>query len=95
MGGLVEESLFLAGNRVLRADVERHVAAVRKLPGVQVGRGVVDAVFHVAAPFEHQRPEPFAAQFFGRPAAADARADHNGVVSGGFGRVDCKVCHEE
>ena len=37
-------------------------------------------MLHVAAAFEHEGLEPLLGQLFGRPAAADARSDDDGVV---------------
>ena len=37
-------------------------------------------MLHVAAALEHERPEPLLGQLLGRPPAADARSDDDGVV---------------
>jgi len=48
--------------------------------GVFCGGGVVFEVFDRAAPFEEERVEAVFAEFFCRPAAADAGADDDRVV---------------
>jgi hypothetical protein len=78
-GGLLE-GVAATHHGIFGLHVEGKPAAVREVPGVFGGSGIILDVLHVPAAFEHQRFEAFFAKFLGRPAAADARADHNGIV---------------
>ena len=50
-----------------------------KFPRVFVGGWVVGDVSYVASAFEYERTQTFASQFFGSPAAANSRANDDGI----------------
>ena len=57
----------------------RDFGAALKLPALLHRRRVV-AMFHIAAPFEHEGLQAFFAQLLRGPTAADTRADDNRIV---------------
>ena len=77
----------------------RDLGAALKSPALRHRRRVV-AMFHIAAPFEHEGLQAFFAQLLRGPTAADTRADDNRIVgvlfracalNGGHGKIYCRV----
>ena len=67
----------------VRPDVLARVqAGMFHVPGMQAGGGVIPAVPHIAPALQQQGPQALLAQFLGGPPAADAGADHDGIVRG-------------
>src|SRR5690606_6858906 len=55
-------------------------ASIRKLPGLLVLGDIIGTVRERSAAVEHERLQPFLAEFFRRPAPGDPGADDDGVI---------------
>ena len=75
MGGVAGAVLFLLPGEL----GAREASAPRELPALHHGGRIV-GMLHVPAALEDERPQPLFGQLLGRPAAADARPDDDGVI---------------
>ena len=73
------EGVAFFGDGIRGDDVAGQLAAMREIPRVFQGRGIIVAVFHVAAALEDERAQAAFTEFLRRPTAADARADDDSV----------------
>src|SRR6476469_2010959 len=69
----------LADERIFLDDLARKRAALRKLPRIEIHRGVVLDVDYVAPALEDEGLESLLAQLLRRPATGDSRSDNDGV----------------
>src|SRR6185312_108935 len=77
--GIIGRVKILGRHRVVFNLLNGIIQSVGELPGRGKGRGIIFNMHHVPASFYYQGLQSLFTEFLGRPAAADARANHNGV----------------
>src|SRR3569833_2684097 len=80
MPGGFTKCITFGDDRVLLLLKQRYTAAMRKVPWAKHGSRIILKMLYRPAPFQYQRLQTFITKFLGSPSAADAGADHDGVI---------------